>query len=116
MKWLAKSTLHYPMLLGTICVALSVAVGALLQYLFGGNHFQRAGNLTLLVGLLTFGSVVADFFMTNGLRGWTNSDGDYDFPYSRNNMSKVLGAEAVIVAVASIQSGYGDLIVRSIKC
>lgn len=114
MAWLANQTLLHPWIVAFVCLLMGLGSGGIFEVLFDANHFQRAGNLTLLLGLVTFGATVGELIIHGQAGLLADKNGELPYPHNRKNLESVFLSETTVIAVGVLQSGYGDFLMKAL--
>ena len=114
MAWLANKKLLHPRIVALVCLLIGLGGGALFEVLSQANHFQRAGNLTLLLGLVTFGATVGELIIHGQAGRFSDKNGELPYPHNRKNLESVFLSETIVIAVGVLQSGYGDFVMKAL--
>lgn len=110
MDWLVRTSLQRPLLVGMGCLLLGLLGGFVVEVSGLCGFFGRFGSLTVALGALAFGAIASDLLIRAQVGRFADDNGDLPHPYSRTHLRKVLGVQAIVVFLGTLQWGFGDLL------
>jgi hypothetical protein len=107
--------LRHPFTAGAIVLGVGICGGTAFQALFGDNFVERFGALSVALGTFLFGTVTSELMVRGQAMLIVGQDGEPDEPFKLRRIRRTLIVQAAVVALGTIQWGFGSLMFNFVE-
>lgn len=107
--------LRHPFAAGVIVLGIGIFGGVQFHNVVGNNFIERFGALSVALGTFLFGTVTSELMVRGQAMLTVGHDGEPDEPFKMRRIRRTLVVQAAVVALGTIQWGFGSLIFKFVE-